>query len=352
LQTTLQLMAAVLQLNASWAPAESQSLDDLIIRRGRDSVLTYDDGISLLVQVIDPRAHASADDVVASARDVAGRPGQLAVVGGVVPVGWRAVLRGARVSFIDVGGAIEIDWPRLRVSSAQFGREVVRRRSPTPLQKGHALVAEELLMAAVEDRNLTITELAREAGVNKSVASRAVAQLAGQGLVEWGGRRAGALRVPSVPDLADLLAARTAWPGREVIVGYGWGRTSLDTAALISRNAVEAGVDVAVTGRAGAAFLGVLGTSAPDEVRCWATVGERSLDEVAAALGLESVPAETANVRVSADRWRIGVHRSASARFDELTATVAHPVRVWCDLHAERRGSEFAAQLWGEINGA
>jgi hypothetical protein len=58
------------------------------------------------------------------------------------------------------------------------------------------------------------------------------------------------------------------------------------------------------------------------------------------------------NVRISADRWRVGVHRRAIARFDELTAMVAHPLRVWCDLHAEQRGSEFAAQLWGEISHA
>jgi hypothetical protein len=345
-------MAAVLQLDVPWVPVEPESFEDLVIRRGGDNVLTYDDGISLRVQLIDPTVHGSAEDVVTSARGAASRPGQLAVVGGAVPVEWRAALRRAGVSFIDVGGVIEIDWPRLRVSSAQFGREVVRRRSPAPLQKGHALVAEELLIAAVEGRQVTITELARQAGVNKSVASRTVAQLAGQGLVERDGGHSGALRVAGLSDLAGLLAMRTAWPGREVVVGYAWGRTTLDTAATISRNAAEAGVDIAVTGRVGAAFLGVLGTSAPPEVRCWATVGEQSLEDVAVALGLEPAPAETANVRVSADRWRIGVHRRASARFDELTAMVAHPVRVWCDLHAERRGSEFAAQLWGGISSA
>jgi MarR family len=344
-------MVAVLELAVPWAPGRPEDFGDLVVRRGGHDVLTYDDGIRLSVQLIDPMVHGSAEDLVTSASGAASRPGQLALVGGAVPVDWRGALRSAGVSFIDVGGVVEIDWPRLRVSSAQFGREVVRRRSPAPLQKGHALVAEELLIATVEDRQLTIAELARQVGVNKSVASRAIAQLAQQGLVERGGR-SGALRVASLAELAGLLAARTAWPGREVVVGYAWGRTTLDTAAAISRNAAEAGVDIAVTGRVGAAFLGVLGTSAPTEVRCWATVDEQSLEDVAVALGVEPAPAEAANVRVTADRWRIGVHRRADARFDELTATVAHPVRVWCDLHAERRGSEFAAQLWGGISGA
>ena len=50
--------------------------------------------------------------------------------------------------------------------------------------------------------------------------------------------------------------------------------------------------------------------------------------------------------------WRIGVHRSAQIRLDEWSATIAHPVRVWCDLHSEERGSEFATQLWRTLGDA
>jgi hypothetical protein len=347
----LQLVPAVLQLNASWVPAEPESFVDLVVRRGRDNVLTYDDGISLRVQLIDPAAYRNASDLVVSAQNAADQAGQVALVGGVVPVGWRAALRRAGLSFIDVGGVLEVDWPRLQASSAQFGKEVVRRRQPAPLQKGHALVAEELLMAALAGQQHTVTELARQTGVDKSIASRTVAQLAGLGMVERSGYQ-GAVRVAGPADLAELVAARTAWPGTEVVVGYAWGRTIFDTAATVSRNAVAARLDIAVTGRVGAAFLGVLGTSSPSEVRCWVGADGRSLEEVAAELGLEPASAESANVRLSADRWRIGIHRRAIARFDELTATVAHPLRVWCDLHGEQRGSEFAAQLWAEISRA
>jgi hypothetical protein len=348
---TLQLMTAVLQLNASWAPVVPQSFADLVVRRGRDNVLTYDDGISLRIQLIDPAVYRTAEDLVASAQSAAGQPGQLALVGGAVPVGWRAALRRARLSFIDVGGVVEVDWPRLQASSAQFGRDPVRRRQPGPLQKRHALVAEELLMAELAGQHLTLTQLARQAEVDKSIASRTVTQLVDLGLVERSGYQ-GALRTADLAGLTELLAARTAWPGTEVVAGYAWGRTILDTAAAISRNAAASDIDIAVTGRVGAAFLGVLGTSSPSEVRCWASANGASLEEVAAELGLEPVPAESANVRVSADRWRYGVQRRALAHFDELTAMVAHPLRVWCDLRGEQRGSEFAAQLWGEINRA
>jgi hypothetical protein len=213
--------------------------------------------------------------------------------------------------------------------------------------RSHALVTEELLIATVGGAPVTVTELAQRVRVSVSTASRAVAQLAEHGLAErerkW---RQAFVRVTDVAAVADLLAARTAWPGNEVVTGYAWGRTIWDVVATVSRSAASAGVDVSVTGRTGAAFLGVLGTSSPDEVRVWVDVNEQSLAGVAEQIGLEPAPPESANVRLSADLWRIGTHRSVTAEFDGLAATVAHPLRVWCDLHGEKRGREFAAQLW------
>src|ERR1700757_3181032 len=89
----LQLVAAVLQLNAPGVPAEPESFADLIVRRGRDNVLTYDDGISLRVQLIDPAAYWNAADLVVSAQNASRQPGQLALVGGSVPVAWRGAPR-------------------------------------------------------------------------------------------------------------------------------------------------------------------------------------------------------------------------------------------------------------------
>jgi MarR family len=351
-RASLQLVTALLRLSAAWAPYEPDRLGDLAISRGSDDVLEYDDGISLHVEVLDPVRYDTVDDLVLSARDAAG-PGRLVLVAGAVPIEWRAALRRAELSFIDFGGVVEIVWPRLRISASRFGKEVVRHRRAVPLQKGHALVAEELLIASVDGAPPTVNDLAHRAGVDKSIASRAVAQLAGQGLVvrEQGRRRAPVV-VADLDRLADLIAARTAWPGNEVVGGYIWGRNIWDTAAILSRNAANTGIRLAITGRTGAAFLGVLGTSSPLEVRCWTAVNTQPLEEVADALGLAPAPRESVNVRVSADPWRIGVHRHASVQFDEWTATVAHPFRVWCDLHTENRGLEFASQLWGETSHA
>lgn len=347
-------MAAVLRLNVPWLPGEPFRVGDLAVERGRDDVLTYDDGISLRVVVLDPAAFASATELAAAARGKVS-PGHVVLVAGAVPVAWRAALRQAEVSFVDVGGGVaDIAWPRLRVSSGRFAVQGVKRhREPVPLQKGHALVAQELVIAAAVGERPTITELAGRARSSVSTASRAVAQLAEHGLAErersW---REVAVGVPDLAALADLLAARTAWPGTEVVSGYAWGRTIWDVAAVISRNSAESGIPVAVTGRAGAAFLGVSATSSPAEVRCWATVNGQSLSEIAGRLGLESAPQESANVRLSADPWRIGVHRRAEAGYDVWAATVAHPLRVWCDLRGEERGGEFAVQLWGKVSNA
>lgn len=349
---TLKVMAAELRLDLTWAPQSPQHVGELAVQRGRRNVLSYDDGITLEVFLLDPAAYGSAEVLVRDAGEQA-RPGRVVLVAGAVPVSWRAQLREAELSFIDVSGIADINWPRLRVATRHFAQPVRRQRSPVPLQKGHALVVQELLVATASGAEPALADLAEGAGVSLSTASRAITQLAEHGLVVK--KRSGshvAVAVADRVEVAERLAAQTAWPGSQRIGGYLWGRNAWDIAARLSANAGEAGIAVAVTGRAGAAFLGVLGTSSPSEVRSWVDAGERPLAEIASILGLDPVPEEAANVILSADPWRVGVHRSGSISFEDWTAAVAHPVRVWCDLHSEKRGAEFAAQLWGVLTHA
>jgi len=272
------------------------------------------------------------------------------LVAGAVPVAWRSPLGEAELSFIDVSGVVQINWPRLRVSATRFGQPIKRRRSPMPLQKGHALVVQELLIAASEGAQPTITDLAQAAGVSLSTASRAVSQLAEHGLVAKERRDNHVMvAIADRVEIAKRLATRTAWPGGEVLSGYLWGRTVFDVAARISKNAGDGRIALAVTCRVGTTFHGVLSTSSPTEVRCWVTTHGRDLSHVAGRLGLEPAPEGATNVVLSADPWRVGVHRRAEITFDAWTASIAHPVRVWCDLHSEQRGTEFAAQLWGAV---
>jgi hypothetical protein len=348
----MKVMTVELRLNLPWMPLAPERIGELTIRRGVSDVLAYDDGITMQVHVLDPAIYPSASELTAQAVDAAG-PGRVALVAGAVPVAWRPALREARVSFIDVAGTAEILWPRIQVSSRRFGQPVTRRRNGVPLQKGHALVAQELLIVSGSGVVPTISELARGAGVSVPTASRAVAQFANQGLLErqeqW---RQVFVRLTGRMELAEILADRTPWPGNEVISGYVWGRSTWNVADSLSRNAMDEGIAFSVTGRAGASFLGILGTTSPRQVRCWAFVSGQTLTTVAAKLGLEPASREESNVIISADPWRIGVHRSAQVRFEEWSATIAHPIRVWCDLHGEERGSEFATQLWRTLGDA
>jgi hypothetical protein len=152
-------VTALLRLKAPWVPSEPDRLGDLAISRGGDDVLTYDDGISLSVEVLDPIRYETVEDLVVSARDAEG-PGRLVLVAGAVPVEWRAAIRRAELSFIDLDGVVEIVWPRLRVSASRFGKKIVRHRRAAPLQKGHALVAEELLISWANSQPTTTTPCA------------------------------------------------------------------------------------------------------------------------------------------------------------------------------------------------
>lgn len=342
-------MPAELTLSLPWVEAPAAQLKGLVVRRGRADTLEYEDGIVLDVHVIDPSAFESPAALVDAARSST-VPGRVILVAGAVPLDWRAELRNAEVSFVDVSGVAEINWPRLHISAKRFGKPVKRRRGPLAFQKGHALVVQELLVLSMDGSHPTIGELAESAGVSVSTASKAVTQLAEHGLVAK--RREGTWVSVEVVDrvaIAMRLAERTSWPGEEMLTGFLWGRTIFDVAARISNAAVRADVELAVTGRVGAAYHGVLGTSSPKEVRCWVATRDGSLGDVAEALGLEPATDGSANVLLSADKWRVGVHRRAEAHFDDFTASVAHPLRVWCDLHDEQRGSEYAAQMWGAV---
>lgn len=337
-----------LVLDLSWVESV-QRVEDLTLRRGRPSALRYEDGIELAVEVIDPSDFEEPDDLIGFVKRMRG-PGRVALVAGSVPLSWRSLLRRSNVSFVDPSGVAEISWPRLRLSSGQFARPSERSRAALPMQKSHAVATQELVAAAVRGERLTIGELADRAAVGLSSASRAVTRLESHGLIEK--HRDGQSVFVAVPDpvaLAELLAQRTAWPQGRTLSAFAWGRNVWGTAMSVSDRAKEAGVALSITGRVALAYFGVLGTSPPEEVHCWVGAQERELEAIAERLALEPAPAKESNVVLAADPWGIGMIGRADRTFEDSHATVASSLRVWCDLRSERRGTEFAAQLWPEV---
>lgn len=229
----------------------------------------------------------------------------------------------------------------------------VELRPDARLRSPHLPVVQELLIAATRGEELTFAELTARGG-QRIFAGEAVEELEARGYVEQ--RRESARRVLVVVrdagGLADLLAGLSAWPGtsrqggrRLLAVGYLWGRNSWDIAARLTRNAEAADVPLAVTGRTGAAFYGIAGPSSRIQVRCWAVADRKTATVMAGRLGLEEVPEREANVLVAADPWRLGTGGAGIIRSGKCEASVAHPARVWCDLHGEDGGRELAAGL-------
>ncbi len=48
------MSVAELRLNLPWVPREPEQLSGLTVRRGRKSMLSYEDGVALEVRVVDP----------------------------------------------------------------------------------------------------------------------------------------------------------------------------------------------------------------------------------------------------------------------------------------------------------
>lgn len=339
---------ATLTLDRRWAPVDGR-LGALAVGRGPSSVLRYPDGIELEVVVVEPTTQENAGRTIETAERLAG-PGRVVLVAGEVPLDWRAALRAAGVSFVDVHGAAEIRWPRLSVSTHRFEGVGQRRRTPVPLQKTRAILAQELL-ARGPALSSSLSDMATATGLSLATVSRAVAQLAGQGLVERRRKGHSVLVSVAAPDALLLrLAERTPFPLDEAITAYRWGRTGGDVAHDLTRSTSAASVSVAVTGRVAAEAYGVRATSSAREVRVWIDP-DVELEQVLDALGAEAAPVDEANLLVVPDRRGIGLHRSSSVDSPWGPVRVAHPVRVWCDLQDEPRGPELADQMWRSHHG-
>jgi hypothetical protein len=343
-------MPATLTLDLPWLPDQPVDLAEVEIERGPVNRLSYDDGIELAVALLAADPEDSVRSILRQVDELGG-PGKVVLVVGSVPVEWRSKLRKQGVSWLATDGRMELRWPRLSVSAHRLSVSAptpARKRSPVALQKRQGVVAQVLCeLALSESLPVTVSQLAGMAEVDVAVASSAAETLARHGFVSK--QREGntvLIGVDDVSSLARLLADRTGWEHAKVVWAHGFGRSPLDVAHRVTRAAKDSGTSVAVTGRVGATYLGIVGTGEPSTVRVRV---EATPDDAAVALeqlGLEAVDREAANVAVALDRWRLGTTSAQVHRFQRYSALIAPPVRVWCDLDGEPRGTEFAAHLW------
>jgi len=336
-------MRSRLELNVPWI-TETQVDSDLTMSPGGLNRLVFDDGIELAVEVVSPASADSADGLLALTKD-ASRPGVVVLVAGNVPAEWRARLRATGTSWLDHDGVLELHWPRVDVSADRTNRVLgprSRRRQPMPLQKRRGAVAQALAIAEHERRTpVTIGVLAEEAGCDQSTASRTVDVLSRRGLVEID--RIGTRTEVSVPNLfeyLEILQERTSWARLATLPAYLWGQTARSRAVKLSEAAGHANLDLVVTGTVAAEFHGTIATSEAAHVQCRLQCLPDELAYLATRLKLELVPPEEANVLLAADRW--GVGRVGAARPGAIPR-LAHPIRIWCDMHVGRRGHELAA---------
>jgi hypothetical protein len=338
--SNLQIVSVELRLNVPWLPEEATPVGDLVVGRGIDNTLTQG-AQRVPVHILDPASFLTVEPLIFAAQR-ADSPSTLVLVVGHVPVVWRGALREAGVSFASDDGVVEVTWPR-RVASSP--------RLTLTLPRQEALLAQELVIAAIAGRSPTCRELAERTLASVDDVIAAAGKFAEHGLVRMAGRPAASrVTVANVSALADALAHRTAWPGnRKIVGGYVWGRNMWAIAAQIEQNAEAAGIGLAVTGRAAAAFLGVVGPASRSEVWCWVSMDGRSLKTMARELRLEPVPWDDANVLVAADEFGVGASRRGPVNSGQWAATLSHPLRVWCDLHHDDRGVDLAAKLWPKV---
>jgi hypothetical protein len=336
---------AYLTLDLPWAPELDG--DELQVRRGHPSTLDFDDGIVLEVIVLDPQGADSADQLVRRAK-AEGGPGRVVLVAGRVPPEWRAHLRAAGFSWLDVSGVLEVHWPRLEIMAEDYPHSPrVRTRLRLGLQQGRAAVVQALCTATlVNDEGPTISQLAELAAVSLPAASRTVSDLAAYGLIVRP-ERFGPVVVQDRAALARLLAERTSWHRAPVVLGYFFGASSFDVAARLSTRASALGLPLSITGRVAAALLGIRGTGATEHVRARIACSPIELEAACRSLGIERVVRDEANVAIAADPWGLGRQGTETVDVDGTEVTLASPMRIWCDIADEPRGSEFAAQLWG-----
>lgn len=261
----------------------------------------------------------------------------------------RNLLDEAGVGVVDVAGNMRIRLPGIFVWT-EGRRDAEPRRSggqgePPVKLTGKAGVVTEALLAE-PDREWKVQDLAERGNVSAALAHRLLVRLEREKLVEVKG--AGPQRTRQVTDptaLLDLWAEELRDRGVRQARGFRLARDPRGQARTLSRLLVQASIDHAVTGAAGAALLAPFITAIP-VLDVWVTE-TATLEDVLGEVRAERVQ-EGHNLmlrQVPGDGPLI-----FRRRVQEVW--VASPFRLFYDLRQDpRRGREQADRLREEVIG-
>jgi hypothetical protein len=315
-------------------------------KQRHDIVLQAGD-VELAVEVKAQRTinAAAARQLVEYAKQLGGA--YLVVVARTTTEDARKLLEDAGVGLVDAAGNLRIQlpgifvWTEGRREEGQAGRE---GEPPVKLTGKAGVVAEALL--AEPEREWKVQDLAERGGVSAALAHRLLVRLEREKLVEAKG--AGPQRTRKVTDataLLDLWAEELRYQRVRQARGFRLARDPRAQAKTLSRLLVQASIDHAVTGAAGAALLAPFITAIP-VLDIWVTE-TANLDDVLGDVRAERVQ-EGHNLvlrQVPGDAPLI-----FRRRVQEVWVT--SPFRLFYDLRQDpRRGREQADRLREEVIG-
>jgi hypothetical protein len=261
----------------------------------------------------------------------------------------RNLLDQAGVGLIDVAGNMRIRLPGIFVwtegrRDAEPGHTGGQGEPPVKLTGKAGVVTEALL--AEPERKWKVQDLAERGGVSAALAHRLLVRLERENLVEVKG--AGPQRTRQVTDptaLLDLWAEELRDRGVRQARGFRLARDPRGQAKTLSRLLVQASIDHAVTGAAGAALLAPFITAIP-VLDVWVTE-TANLDDV-----LGDVRAERVQEGHNLVLRQVPGDAPLAFRRRVQEVWVASPFRLFYDLRQDpRRGREQADRLREEVIG-
>lgn len=313
----------------------------LTVRRRRPTSALHVNGKSWPLVVVSgglrPYAHATADLLASLAGERLG-----VVVAERLGATVRKELEDAGCAYIDGTGYVHIDVPGLLLHiEAPPNRIQATGTSPTGLGVVGVRVVQAMLGEPLRD--WSVADLARAAASSTGEVHRVLTRLEADRMVIVSGRGPARRRHIANPhDLLDWLAlVPSARRLRERLPAYIYAPDVDRVVTRLAAVAMDAGMQYAVTGAAGASVLGVHVATAVPHIMVRVDP-EVHLAAAADMLGAEAVE-EGANVMLVRDLGKLGIHGSIR----NGPVSLAPAVRIWLDMLGEPRGAD-AASLFRE----